>query len=141
MRGSHGGPLEPSDLQTVMPPLNVFSTSSTLRHRSYHSNNKAIHIHQSNSSNTTHTGSFRFFEAWPSPSSIATVGVDDVFRFELIPNDWRLPYCLTKSTRPKSGSTHLYLMLPSNTSLFGYQVSDRGKLRRMVGSRCGTSVN
>lgn len=43
----------------------------------------------------THTGSFLLFEAWPSPSSIATAGMDDVFRFELIPDAWRLPYFLT----------------------------------------------
>lgn len=81
------GPLEPSDLQTVMP-LFVAFLSFPPRYRLQHTKQST---HQgSKSSDMIRTGTFLFFEAWPSPSSSATaVAIAEVFRFELIPDALR----------------------------------------------------
>lgn len=40
-------------------------------------------------------------------------------------------FTVLQSTRPQQGSKHLCLMLPSTTTQFEFQASDRGKMRRM----------
>lgn len=89
---AHLGPLEPSDLQTVMPLFIAFVSftlhPSPLAIDCNTPNKLTKHTPQARAvtyHNTVHTGSFLFLEAWPSPSSMATaVAIAEFFRFELI---------------------------------------------------------